>query len=97
MLRRIVTNFSKPYRSAFLATLVCLALSSILWQETNRQQVEFIHEAVIDMGGGAHGLRDAALLESALVRPKNQHAYGEKIRFSLPRAMPRAFRATTHL
>jgi death-on-curing protein len=43
----------------------------------NRQQVEFIHEAVIDMGGGAHGLRDVALLESALARPQNQHAYGE--------------------
>ena len=36
-----------------------------------RQQVEFIHEAVIEMGGGAHGLRDAALLESALARPQN--------------------------
>lgn len=42
-----------------------------------RQQVEFIHEAVIKMGGGAQGLRDAALLESALSRPQNQHAYGE--------------------
>jgi death-on-curing protein len=42
-----------------------------------RQQVEFIHDAVIEMGGGSHGLRDAALLESALARPQNQHAYGE--------------------
>jgi death-on-curing protein len=48
-----------------------------------RQQVQFIHEAVIAMGGGAHGLRDAALLESALARPKNQHAYGEKDTFQL--------------
>jgi len=48
-----------------------------------RQQVEFIHEAVIDMGGGSHGLRDAALLESALARPQNQHAYGETDTFQL--------------
>lgn len=48
-----------------------------------RQQVEFIHEAVIDMGGGSHGLRDAALLESALARPLNQHAYGETDTFQL--------------
>lgn len=39
-----------------------------------RQQVEFIHEAVIEMAGGASGLRDAALLESALARPQNQYA-----------------------
>lgn len=48
-----------------------------------RQQVEFIHEAVIEMGGGSHGLRDAALLESALARPQNQHAYGETDTFLL--------------
>lgn len=39
-----------------------------------RQLVEFIHEAVIEIGGGAHGLRDAALLESALARPLNSNA-----------------------
>lgn len=43
----------------------------------NRHQVEFIHDTVIEIGGGAHGLRDAALLESALARPQNQYAYGE--------------------
>lgn len=48
-----------------------------------RQQVEFIHEAVIDMAGGAPGLRDPALLESALARPQNQHAYGETDIFQL--------------
>jgi len=48
-----------------------------------RQQVEFIHDAVIEMGGGSHGLRDAALLESALARPQNQHAYGETDTFQL--------------
>ncbi|WP_372803819.1 type II toxin-antitoxin system death-on-curing family toxin [Paracoccus seriniphilus] len=48
-----------------------------------RPQVEFIHEVVIEMGGGADGLRDAALLESALARPQNQYAYGETDRFQL--------------
>ena len=49
----------------------------------NRQQVEFIHDAVIEIGGGSHGLRDAALLESALARPQNQYAYGETDIFQL--------------
>lgn len=48
-----------------------------------RQQVEFIHEAVIEMAGGAQGLRDATLLESALARPQNQYAYGETDTFQL--------------
>lgn len=48
-----------------------------------RQQVEFIHEAVIEMAGGGQGLRDAALLESALARPQNQYAYGETDTFQL--------------
>ena len=48
-----------------------------------RQQIEFIHEAVIEIGGGAYGLRDADLLESALGRPQNQHAYGETDTFQL--------------
>jgi len=48
-----------------------------------RQQVEFIHDAVIDIGGGSHGLRDATLLESALARPLNRHAYGETDTFQL--------------
>jgi len=48
-----------------------------------RQLVEFIHEGVIEIGGGSHGLRDAALLESALARPQNQYAYGETDRFQL--------------
>lgn len=49
----------------------------------NRQQVEFIHEAVIEIGGGSHGLRDAALLESALARPQNHYSYGETDTFQL--------------
>jgi len=48
-----------------------------------RQQAAFIHEAVIEMAGGAQGLRDVALLESALARPQNQYAYGETDTFQL--------------
>lgn len=45
--------------------------------------VEFIHEAVIELGGGSYGLRDTALLESALARPQNQHSFGEEDIFHL--------------
>ncbi len=48
-----------------------------------RQQVEFIHETVIEIAGGAQGLRDAGLRESALARPQNLHAYGETDLFRL--------------
>lgn len=34
------------------------------------QQVLFIHTRVIDQTGGAHGIRDLHLLQSALSRPK---------------------------
>ena len=43
----------------------------------SRADVEAIHETVIKIGGGLHGLRDAALLESALARPRTLYAYGE--------------------
>ena len=48
-----------------------------------RDDVEAIHEQMIEIGGGAHGLRDPALLESALARPQNLHAYGENDTFQL--------------
>ncbi len=56
-------------------------MTAPIW--VTRQQVEFIHEAVIEIAGGAQGLRDAALLESALARPQNQYAYGETDTFQL--------------
>lgn len=49
----------------------------------SREDVEAIHENMIDIGGGARGLRDATLLESALARPQNLHAYGEQDTFQL--------------
>ena len=48
-----------------------------------RGDVEVIHEGVIEVGGGTHGLRDPALLELALARLKNLHAYGENDHFQL--------------
>jgi len=49
----------------------------------SREDIEFIHEQMIEIGGGAFGLREADLLESALARPQNQHAYGEDDLFHL--------------
>lgn len=49
----------------------------------SREDVEDIHEVVIEIGGGSEGLRDASLLESALGRPHNQYAYGETDVFQL--------------
>jgi death-on-curing protein len=37
-----------------------------------------IHEEQIAEHGGLPGVRDAAVLDSALARPKNAHAYGEE-------------------
>ena len=49
----------------------------------SRADVEAIHETVIHIGGGLSGLRDVALLESALARPRNLYAYGEDDDFRL--------------
>jgi death on curing protein len=38
-----------------------------------------IHEAQLAEHGGAAGLRDRTLLESALARPKNLYAYSENV------------------
>ncbi len=49
----------------------------------SRADVEALHTMAIDRDGGSRGLRDANLLESALARPQNLHAYGEEDRFQL--------------
>lgn len=36
-----------------------------------------IHDAQLGLFGGAEGLRDRGLLESALARPLNKYSYGE--------------------
>ena len=43
------------------------------------QVILAIHEAQLAEHGGADGIRDRALLESALARPKNLYAYSENL------------------
>ena len=38
-------------------------------------QVRILHAEVINLFGGAHGIRDEGLLQSALARPQNLYAY----------------------
>lgn len=52
-----------------------------LW--ISRREVEALHFRVIEIGGGSAGVRDDALLASALARPKNLYAYGERDIFQL--------------
>ncbi len=46
-----------------------------IWVE--RTAVLLLHDESIALHGGANGVRDIGLLESALARPQNLHAYGE--------------------
>jgi death on curing protein len=48
-------------------------MSEPVW--LNRQALELLHSATISEHGGAEGLRDEGLFESALARPRNLHAY----------------------
>jgi len=42
-----------------------------------------LHEQSITLFGGSTGIRDAGLMESALNRPRNLHAYGSSELFTL--------------
>lgn len=46
-----------------------------IWVE--RASVLLLHDESLALHGGASGVRDIGLLESALARPQNLHAYGE--------------------
>ncbi len=46
------------------------------WRWVSRQALELLHDESIAEHGGAAGIRDEGLLESALARPLNQAAYG---------------------
>lgn len=48
-----------------------------------RSIVQELHDEQISHHGGATGLRDASLLESALARPLNAWSYGESDLFEL--------------
>ena len=47
----------------------------IVW--LSRRVILAIHDEQLAAHGGASGLRDATLLDSALARPRNRLAYGE--------------------
>ena len=46
------------------------------WRWVDRRALELLHDASLSEHGGASGLRDQGLLESALARPLNLAAYG---------------------
>ena len=48
-----------------------------------RETVLGLHEQVLAAFGGASGVRDEGLLDSALARPENLFAYGEPTLFEL--------------
>lgn len=50
-------------------------MTTPIWVE--RTAVLLLHDESIAIHGGASGVRDMGLLESALARPQNLHAYGE--------------------
>ena len=41
------------------------------------ETIEILHEECLADHGGLEGIRDDALLESALERPRNRHHYGD--------------------
>ena len=47
------------------------------WRWIDRRALELLHDESIAEHGGAPGLRDEGLLESALARPQHLAAYGE--------------------
>lgn len=47
------------------------------WKWVNRQVLLLLHDESLAEHGGASGLRDAGLLESALARPLNLALYGQ--------------------
>lgn len=53
------------------------------WVWINRSALELLHGESLREHGGAAGLRDEGLLESALVRPLNLALYGEPDVFEL--------------
>ena len=47
------------------------------WRWIDRRLLVLLHDESLAMHGGASGLRDAGLLDSALARPLNLVAYGD--------------------
>lgn len=55
-------------------------------QSLDRNVVLAMHDQQIGAHGGAPGVRDHGLLDSALARPQNKHAYGESDPYALAAA-----------
>ena len=53
------------------------------WRWVDRRALELLHDLSLSEHGGASGLRDEGLLESALARPLNLAAYGSPDVFEL--------------
>jgi death-on-curing protein len=49
------------------------------WVWIDAQDARAIHDRLLVLHGGATGLRDAGLLQSALARPRQLEAYGETV------------------
>lgn len=49
-------------------------------------EAKAVHERLLEEHGGLAGVRDLALLESALARPRHRFAYGESDLYSLAAA-----------
>jgi len=47
------------------------------WHWVDRRAIVLLHDESLAEHGGASGLRDEGLLESALARPMNRAAYGQ--------------------
>jgi death on curing protein len=56
------------------------------WRWVDRKALELLHDESLAEHGGAPGLRDQGLFESALARPLNLAAYGEPDVFQLAAA-----------
>jgi death-on-curing protein len=59
-------------------------MTEIVWLDL--PEALAIHARQLDEHGGASGLRDLELLESALARPRQRHAYGDPDVFYLAAA-----------
>ncbi len=52
-------------------------MSAITWRWISRRTLELLHDESIAEHGGASGIRDDGMLESALARPQQLAHYGE--------------------
>lgn len=54
-----------------------MSASNSDWRWVDRRLLELLHDESLAEHGGAAGLRDEGLLESALARPRQRAAYGD--------------------